>query len=65
MTYRSSARLSNMNARVDLLLDEVLKLPPEERSAVAMALIEALQSEDGNERELTFQQKRKPQWKGR
>ena len=35
-----------MNARVDLLLDEVLELPPEERSAVAMALIDSLESSD-------------------
>lgn len=37
-----------MNARIDLLLDEVLELPPEERSAVAMALLESL--EGGDER---------------
>ena len=35
-----------MNARVDLLLDEVLELPPEERSAVAIALIESLEATD-------------------
>ena len=35
-----------MNARVDLLLDEVLELPPEERSAVAMALIDSLEGSD-------------------
>lgn len=32
-----------MNARVDHLLDEILGLPPEERSAVAAALIDSLQ----------------------
>jgi len=31
-----------MNARIDHLLDEVLGLPPEERSAVAVALIDSL-----------------------
>jgi putative addiction module component (TIGR02574 family) len=32
-----------MNARVDHLLDEVLGLPPEERCAVAAALIDSLE----------------------
>jgi putative addiction module component (TIGR02574 family) len=32
-----------MNARVDLLLDEVLELSPEERSALAVALIDSLE----------------------
>jgi putative addiction module component (TIGR02574 family) len=32
-----------MNARVDHLLDEVLGLPAEERSAVAAALIDSLE----------------------
>ena len=41
-----SARLSAMNARTDLLLDEVLELPPEERSALAVALIESLEACD-------------------
>ena len=35
-----------MNARVDHLLDEVLDLPPDERSAVAMALIDSLEAGD-------------------
>jgi putative addiction module component (TIGR02574 family) len=44
---QAEARLiSDMNARVDHLLDEVLGLPAEERSAVAAALIDSL---DGTE----------------
>ena len=43
---RQSARLLRMNARVDLLLDEALDLLPEERSAVAMALIDSLEGSD-------------------
>ncbi len=35
-----------MNARVDMLLDEALDLLPEERSAVAMALIDSLEGSD-------------------
>lgn len=35
-----------MNARVDLLLDEALDLLPEERSAVAMTLIDSLEGSD-------------------
>jgi putative addiction module component (TIGR02574 family) len=35
-----------MDARVDLLLDEALDLLPEERSAVAMALIDSLEGSD-------------------
>ena len=31
-----------MNARVDHLIDEALALPPEERSAVALALLDSL-----------------------
>ena len=41
-----SAKLSCMNARVDLLFDEALDLLPEERSAVAMALIDSLEGSD-------------------
>ena len=41
-----SAKLSRMNARIDLLLDEALDLLPEERSAVAMALIDSLEGGD-------------------
>lgn len=33
-----------MNARVDQLLDKVLELPTEERSALAVALIDSLES---------------------
>ena len=43
-----SARLYSVNARVDLLLDEVLDLLPEERSAVALALIDSLEGSDDN-----------------
>ena len=40
---------TDMNARVDHLLDEVLGLPEEERSAVAAALIDSLEgSEDAS-----------------
>ena len=35
-----------MNARVDHLLDEVLGLPVEERSALAVALLESLETAD-------------------
>lgn len=35
-----------MNARVDHLLEDVLRLPAEERSAVAAALIDSLGSSD-------------------
>jgi putative addiction module component (TIGR02574 family) len=35
-----------MNARVDHLLEDVLRLPAEERSAVAAALIDSLESTD-------------------
>lgn len=42
----SSARLVRMNARVDHLLDEVLALPPEERTAVAVALLDSLEDAD-------------------
>ena len=35
-----------MNARVDHLIDEALALPPEERSAVALALLDSLDGED-------------------
>ena len=42
----ASARLAFMNARVDHLLDEVLSLPAEERSALAVALLDSLESAD-------------------
>ncbi|MDQ3189857.1 MAG: addiction module protein [Pseudomonadota bacterium] len=35
-----------MNARVDHLIDEALALKPDERSAVALALLESLDGED-------------------
>lgn len=35
-----------MNARVDHVLDEVLALPADERSAVAVALLESLEDAD-------------------
>jgi len=41
-----SARLTIMNARVDHLLDEVLGLPVEERSALAVALLDSLETAD-------------------
>jgi putative addiction module component (TIGR02574 family) len=42
-----SARLVWMNARVDHLLDEMLGLPAEERSALAVALLDSLETADG------------------
>ena len=41
-----SARLALMNARVDHLLDEVLGLTVEERSALAVALLDSLETAD-------------------
>jgi putative addiction module component (TIGR02574 family) len=41
-----AGRLRAMNARVDHLLEDVLRLPAEERSAVAAALIDSLESSD-------------------
>ena len=38
---------THMNARVDHLLHEVLELAPEERSAVAAALVDSLEGDDG------------------
>jgi len=35
-----------MNARVDHLIDEALALAPEERSAVALALLDSLSGDD-------------------
>jgi putative addiction module component (TIGR02574 family) len=35
-----------MNARVDHLIDEALALPPAERSAVVLALLDSLDGED-------------------
>ena len=42
----SGARLNPMKARVDDLLDEVLGLPAEERSALAVALLDSLETAD-------------------
>lgn len=41
--FRASARRCAMNARVDHLLEEIFRLPTEERSAVATALIDSLE----------------------
>jgi putative addiction module component (TIGR02574 family) len=41
-----SARLASMNARVDHVLDEVLALTADERSAVAAALLDSLEDAD-------------------
>jgi putative addiction module component (TIGR02574 family) len=41
-----SAKLFSMHARIDHLMDEVLELPTEERSAVAVALIDSLEDSD-------------------
>ncbi len=41
-----SAMLCPMNARIDLVLEDVLRLSPEERSAVAAALIDSLETSD-------------------
>ena len=35
-----------MNARVNLLLDEALQLPPEERTAMVLALLDSLDVDD-------------------
>jgi putative addiction module component (TIGR02574 family) len=45
---RLGARLDAMNARVDQLLDEVLALPVDERSAVAVALLDSLEEADAD-----------------
>lgn len=39
-----AGRLAHMNGRVDHLLEDVLRLPAEERSAVAAALIDSLET---------------------
>ena len=44
-----SARLPPVNARVDHLLDEVLALPADERSAVAIALLDSLEHADSDD----------------
>ncbi len=38
-----------MNARVDRLIDEALELAPDERSAVALLLMDSLDSLDGDD----------------
>ena len=43
---RLNARLPSMNARVNHALDEVLALPADERSAVAVALLDSLEDAD-------------------
>ena len=42
-------KLPPMNARVDHLLDEALALEPDERSALVVALLDSLDSLDGEE----------------
>jgi len=44
-----SARLLLMNARVDHLLDEVLALTADERSAVAIALLDSLENANSDD----------------
>lgn len=41
-----SAKLSPMNAHVDHILDEALGLPPDERSALTVALLDSLEGSD-------------------
>lgn len=41
-----SARLGFMNAHVDHILDEALGLPPDERSALTVALLDSLEGSD-------------------
>ncbi|AGX88239.1 hypothetical protein Cenrod_2170 [Candidatus Symbiobacter mobilis CR] len=43
---RFSARLLAMNAHVDHILDEALGLPPDERSALTVALLDSLEGSD-------------------
>lgn len=40
------ARLARVNARVDHILDEALGLPPDERSALTVALLDSLEGSD-------------------
>ena len=40
------ATLSNVNAHVDHILDEALGLPPDERSALTVALLDSLEGSD-------------------
>ena len=41
-----SARLCCMNAHIDHILDEALGLPPDERSALTVALLDSLEGSD-------------------
>ncbi|WP_366145209.1 addiction module protein [Accumulibacter sp.] len=41
-----SAKFSPMNAHVDHILDEALGLPPDERSALTVALLDSLEGSD-------------------
>jgi putative addiction module component (TIGR02574 family) len=41
-----SARLFRMKAHVDQILDEALGLPPDERSALTVALLDSLEGSD-------------------
>lgn len=43
---RLNARLLCMNAHIDHILDEALGLPPEERSALTVALLDSLEGSD-------------------
>ena len=43
---RQPSRLRHMNARMDHLMAEALSLTPDERSAIALALLESLDGED-------------------
>lgn len=43
---RRPSRLRDMNARMDHLMAEALSLTPDERSAIALALLESLEGED-------------------
>ena len=38
--------MTSMNARIDHLIDEALSLAPDERSAIAIALLDSLEGED-------------------
>jgi len=40
------ARFLRMNARVDHILDEALRLPPDGRSALTVALLDSLEGSD-------------------
>ncbi len=46
MTSKCAAKLKDMNARVDHLIDEALALAPDERSAIVVALLDSLDGDD-------------------